>query len=98
MEPVTISHGLLNHNIRRLPIAMRILGYMNHSTPAHHPTGGALGRALDPVFNMPANLPKDVVLIYTLGSSVVAWAPRLPPGQIDLWVHYNQVHVRLVRI
>lgn len=59
MEPVTISHGLLNHNIRRLPIAMRILGYMNHSTPAHHPTGGAL----DPVFNMPANLPKDVVLM-----------------------------------
>jgi len=38
MEPITISHGLLKHNIRSKPIAMRILGYVNHSTPAHIPT------------------------------------------------------------
>jgi hypothetical protein len=34
MEPITISHGLLKHEFRRLPIAIRILGYINHvSTP-----------------------------------------------------------------
>ena len=38
MEPITILHGLLNHSMRRLPIAMRILGYINHSTPAHLPS------------------------------------------------------------
>jgi hypothetical protein len=32
MEPITLSHGLLKHEVRRLPIAMRILGYINHST------------------------------------------------------------------
>ena len=30
MEPITISHGLLKHEFRRLPIAMRILGYIYH--------------------------------------------------------------------
>ena len=29
MEPNTISHGLLKHSVRRLPIAMCILGYIN---------------------------------------------------------------------
>jgi hypothetical protein len=38
MEPITLSHGLLKHVVRRLPIAMRILGYINHSTPPHLPT------------------------------------------------------------
>ena len=38
MEPITISHGLLNHTMRCLPSAMRILGYINHSTPAHLPS------------------------------------------------------------
>ena len=31
MEPLTISHGLLKHKIRRKPMAMRILGYINHT-------------------------------------------------------------------
>ena len=37
MEPITISHGLLNHIMHRLPSAMRIPGYINHSTPAPPP-------------------------------------------------------------
>jgi hypothetical protein len=32
MEPITISHGLLKHEFRRLPIAMRILGYIYHGS------------------------------------------------------------------
>jgi hypothetical protein len=34
MEPLTISHGLLRHNIRKDPAAVRILGYINLS-PLH---------------------------------------------------------------
>jgi len=30
MEPLTISYGLMKRNIRSSPIAMRILGYINH--------------------------------------------------------------------
>jgi hypothetical protein len=59
MEPITISHGLLNHDKRRLPTAMRILGYINHSTPAHLPTGADV----DAVFNAPINLPEGVFLV-----------------------------------
>ena len=35
MEPITISHGLLKHSMRSKPIAMQILGYINHSSLAH---------------------------------------------------------------
>jgi hypothetical protein len=49
LEPITISHGLLNHITRRLPSAMNILGYINHSTPAHLPSGADV----DSVFNSP---------------------------------------------
>ena len=56
MEPITISHGLLNHMTRCLPSAMRILGYINHSTPANLPSDGKI----DPKFNAPADLPNDV--------------------------------------
>ena len=31
MEPLTISHGLVKHKIRRMPVATRILGYINHT-------------------------------------------------------------------
>jgi hypothetical protein len=37
MEPITILHGLLKHGMRSKPIAMQILGYINHSSPAHFP-------------------------------------------------------------
>ena len=59
MEPITILHGLLNHSMRRLPIAMRILGYINHSTPAHLPSDSELAAE----FNAPADLPKGTVCI-----------------------------------
>ena len=59
MEPLTISHGLLNHDVRRLPSAMRILGYINHSTPTHLPTDSEI----DLNFNAPTNLPKGVALV-----------------------------------
>ena len=56
MEPITISHGLLNHMMHLLPSAMRILGYINHSTPANLPSDGKI----NPKFNVPADLPYDV--------------------------------------
>ena len=31
MEPITISYGLMKHSTRSSPMAMRILGYINHS-------------------------------------------------------------------
>jgi hypothetical protein len=46
MEPITISHGLLKHSVRCMPIAMRILGNINHSTPAHLPSLADLDTAL----------------------------------------------------
>ncbi len=59
MEPITISHGLLKHSVRCLPIAMPILGYINHSTPAH-----LLSLAdLDTKFNAPTGLPKGTVVL-----------------------------------
>ena len=54
MKTITISHGLLNHTMRRLPIAMLILGYINHSAPAHLPSDSEI----DAKFNAPADLPK----------------------------------------
>ena len=59
MEPITISHGLLKHSVRRLPIAMRILGYVNHSTLAQIPSVSEY----DPVFNCPEHLPKGTHLV-----------------------------------
>ena len=52
MEPKTISHGLLNHTMRSLPSAMCILGYINHSTPAHLPSSADV----DSEFNSPVEL------------------------------------------
>ncbi len=59
MEPITISHGLLNHITCRLPSAMRILGYFNHSTPAHLPSGADV----DSEFNSPQELAEVIVRI-----------------------------------
>jgi hypothetical protein len=49
MEPITVSHGLLIHDIRKLPIAMRVLGYIHHSTPPHE----VARKEADSVFNEP---------------------------------------------
>ena len=35
MEPLTISHGLMKHSVRLKHTAMRIRGYVCHSSPAH---------------------------------------------------------------
>jgi hypothetical protein len=59
MEPITLSHGLLKHVVRRLPIAMRILGYINHSTPPHLPSPSEQ----DSELNAPADLPKGTVIV-----------------------------------
>jgi hypothetical protein len=34
MEPITISYGLMKHQIRSSPLAMQVLGYINHE-PLH---------------------------------------------------------------
>ena len=59
MEPITILHGLLNHVVRRLPIAMRILGYINHSTPVHLPSASEH----DSELNVPADLSKGTLRV-----------------------------------
>ncbi|KAI2493153.1 hypothetical protein MHU86_21376 [Fragilaria crotonensis] len=85
MEPITISHGLLNHTMRRLPSAMRILGYINHSTPAHLPTSADV----DSDFNSPEDLADDVVRIKN---------PIHPPANGDLsWATLllNETHMQI---
>ena len=59
MEPITLSHGLLKHVVRRLPIGMRILGYINQSTPPHLPSLSEQ----DSKLNAPADLPKGTVIV-----------------------------------
>ena len=59
MEPITLLHGLLKHKVCRLPIAMLILGYINHSTPAQLPVTSEL----DIEFNAPAGLPRGTVIV-----------------------------------
>jgi hypothetical protein len=59
IEPITISHGLLNCIRSRLPSATWILGYINHSTPAHLPSVADV----DSEFNSPVELANDVVRI-----------------------------------
>ena len=59
MEPIRLSHVLLKHAVRRLPIAMCILGYINHSTPPHLPSPSEQ----DAELNAPADLPKGTVLV-----------------------------------
>jgi hypothetical protein len=59
MEPLTILHGLLIHVVRRLPMAMRILRYINHSTPVHLLSASKH----DSELNVPADLPKGTLRV-----------------------------------
>ncbi len=59
MGPITLSHGLLKHVVRRLPIAMHILGYINHSIPPDLPSLSEQ----DTKLNAPAVLPKGTLLV-----------------------------------
>jgi Plavaka transposase len=43
MEPLTISYGLMKRNIRSSPMAMRILGYINHQTKKGSKEGNKTG-------------------------------------------------------
>jgi hypothetical protein len=85
MEPRMISHGLLNHTTRRLPSAMRILGYINHSTPAHLPSGADV----DSEFNSPVELADAVVRIknpiFSPDNGDISWATLL----------LNETHIQI---
>jgi hypothetical protein len=86
MEPITISHGLLKHSMRSKPIAMRILGYINHSTPAHVPQPNANDTATN--FNVP-----DVTLP---PGTVIAEAPLKRLKNVS-WPTYlqNEMHMQI---
>ncbi|KAI2511944.1 hypothetical protein MHU86_2460 [Fragilaria crotonensis] len=86
MEPITISHGLLKHSMRSKPIAMRILGYINHSTPAHVPQPSANDTATN--FNVP-----DVTLP---PGTVIAEAPLKRLKNVS-WPTYlqNEMHMQI---
>jgi Plavaka transposase len=60
MEPMTMSHGLLKHDVRSKHSAMRILGYICQF-PAHKPTSkkGANSAVADP---QPTDLPDGTVV------------------------------------
>ncbi len=62
MEAMIISYGLLKQSVRPLPIAMRILGYINHSTPCQPPVTVDVAD-LDTEFNAPTGLPKGTVVL-----------------------------------
>ena len=83
MEPITISHGLLKHTVRRLPIAMRILGYINHSTP---PKQSSV-QDLDPVFNVPTDFPRGTARV----------RDPLPRRPDVTWASYllNEAHMQI---
>jgi hypothetical protein len=59
MEPISISQRPLKHTVHRQAIAMRILGYISHSAPAHFP---ALSE-LHTMFNAPSGLPHRTVVV-----------------------------------
>jgi hypothetical protein len=62
MEAIINSHGLLKQSVCPLPIAMRILGYKNHSTPCQpHVTVDVAD--LNTEFNAPTGLPKGTVVL-----------------------------------
>ena len=64
MESITISNGLLNHAIRSQPSAIQILGYMNHSTPAHKPEQSYDSDAFRNQFNNIDHLAPDIVVAH----------------------------------
>ena len=83
MEPITISRGLLKHSVRSQPIAMHILGYINHTTPAHKRTPST--KEAD--FNAPTHLP--------LGTEY--YEDALKPLVGMSWSAYllNEIHIQI---
>ena len=87
MEPITISHGLLKHEFRRLPIAMRILGYIDH--------GSASRKAQKVDLNVDYNeAPND------LPPGVVTVSNVLRPMKGVTWPTYmlNEYHMQIAFI
>jgi proteasome lid subunit RPN8/RPN11 len=84
MEPITISHGLLKHTVRRQGVTVRILGYFYHSAPAQLP---ALSE-LDTKFNAPSGL--------VAHGTVVVEAPLRRIKNVT-WPTYllNELHIQI---
>jgi hypothetical protein len=87
MEPYTISNGLLNHAIRSQPSAMRILGCINHSTPAHKPDQSIDSAKYCKEFNNTDQLHPNVA---------EATAPLNPKPGVT-WATYtlNKMHIQI---
>jgi hypothetical protein len=87
MEPITISHGLLKHEFRHLPVAMQILGYINH--------GSASRKAQKVDLNVDYNeAPND------LPPGVVTVSNVLQPMKGVTWPTYmlNEYHMQIAFI
>ena len=87
MEPLTISHGLMKHSVRSKHTAMRILGYICHSSPGHQP-------------DMKGGVPNiDQPRPYLPPGSVAATAPLFPYPSLT-WPTYllNEVHLQIAFI
>jgi hypothetical protein len=86
-EPITISHGLLKHEFRRLPIAMRNLGYINHVSSPRKAQKVDLGFDYN---SAPNNLPVGVVTVSNV----------LPPKKGVTWPTYmlNEYHMQIAFI
>jgi hypothetical protein len=87
MEPFTVSNGLLHHAVRSRPSAMRILGYINHSTPAHKPDESIDSETYRKEFNNTDHLPE--------GTSIASGA--LKPKSGVTWATYtlNEFHLQI---
>jgi hypothetical protein len=85
IEPITISHGLFKHSVRSQPIAMRILGYINHTTLARKRTPSAKEADFN---NAPTHLvPKGTEDYEDALTSLVgmSWLAYLP----------NKIHIQI---
>ncbi len=88
IEPNTISNGLvLNHAVRSQPSAMRILGYINHSTPAHKLEQSIHSAEFCKEFNNTDQLPQNVA---------EATAPLNPKPDVTWAANtLNEMHIQI---
>jgi hypothetical protein len=83
MEPLTISHGLMKHSVRSKHTAMRILGYVCHSSPVHQTK---MKGGVPDVVTPPPYLPDG---------SVIAHVPLKPLPGLPCWATYLLNKMRL---
>jgi len=67
VEPIMISYGLMKHSIRKLPYAMRVLGFICTESTAHNQPGPPSAKAPLPGANYTPPLP------HLAGVSDAAW-------------------------